>query len=156
MVAVVLVTTAVVLYVLTLGFGSDGPPHPYVPGSIRGTSNGVEVTFGYPNTDIYWHHVKVNLTDGAHHVEWTDISSEDLDGGAQVSHTYEMKTFAGGNVLLKIYDDEGDGLLDDGDVVTIESVGWDFLEDEVYAVTLYFIPTNGWLVSGWFTGEFEQ
>ncbi|MCU0853003.1 MAG: hypothetical protein MUC90_07130, partial [Thermoplasmata archaeon] len=142
-VVVLPIVLAAILYVMVLGFGGaeDYPPTAYL--SCTSVVGGFMFTFSDPSHDVYWSDVTIRVSDYYDFVSWDTLSS-DLDGGAQTTKAYALKTLGDGlQVYLNVTDLAGNGMIDDGDFFTLSPGGGSLFDSEViYEAVVIYQPTG--------------
>jgi len=133
-------------------------PYPSLGG---GTINGTGFTFtpvhvGVNNTyrpfDLSWNNVIVNLTDGTNNVSWT-LSSDSLNLDFGSGRSFGNLTLGPIDVLLYVWDLNGDGQVNHGDRLELRTLGsTGFGSATNYTVTAICIHTATDICSAAFTG----
>lgn len=101
--------------------------------------NGVKLTFGAVSEATPWSNVTILISDGANTAAWTNITSEDLTGGAGTRHNYASVMLGSLIVWLNITDLSGNGYLNNGDYMSLTANS--FASTTTYTVTVIFEPT---------------
>jgi len=94
---------------------------------------------------LVWNDVAVLVDDGTSSAEWWNISSEYLSNEADSVQFCGFKDVGEVEIMLNVTDVAGNGQLDDGDYLTLHSIG--FTGDASYSVTLVYEPTANPMVS---------
>ena len=142
-VVVIVVVLPLLLYIMVIGVGGtsiDGPTAVYQKATI---TNGQKITIvGITKFNCPWDDFKVQLSERTNIAEWSPTSALQI---SPVGHNYSTSTaLAGLTVCLWIYDQSGDGFVNDGDYFTLFTYGGapGFSHDTVYSAVLLWEP-NG-------------
>ena len=102
--------------------------------------------------NIPWDDLSIALSDGTQAVVWTNMSSDDLDGGEVVLRDYGVRSLGDLDLTLKVCDLAGNGLTNSGDyfTITLEEGAFDYAT--TYCVTLIYEPTDGQITHMSFSG----
>lgn len=154
---VILVTIAgITLYVMTLGYGSDGYLYPTAAMGQEPTTNGVRWTFGYWQTEdskpVSWNEINITLTDGEHIATWDVIPAEELDTGTSVTHNCGFLPLGNLTVSLTIIDIAGNGVAEWRDGFEIDTAGGAFSSQDIYLVLVVWIPANSSICTDYIWG----
>jgi len=140
-VAIFLIPTvlAAVLYVMVLGFGSDGLVTPAATYSDEAVSGGRRVTILSISASepLLWNDVTIQLTDGTSFASWEPMSS-DLDDGAGDSKNYSARTLGALTAYCTVYDLGGDGYVSDRDYIVFLAP---YSSSTTYEAWLLYQPT---------------
>lgn len=142
-VVILVVVAPIVLYVMVIPHGGtsiDGPTAMYQKATI---TNGQKITIvGITKTNCPWDDFKVQLSESTNLAEWSPTRALQT---STVGHNYSTSTaLAGLIVCLWIYDQSGNGFVNDGDYFTLFTYGGapSFAHDTVYSAVLLWEP-NG-------------
>lgn len=142
---------AAILYVMVLGFGTDGYT-PVAALSRNTVTNGVKFTFVSISSSISWQDVRMVLSDGQESVSWSPHAS-DLDSGSSSQSQLPAESLGAITVTCTVSDIAGNGLVNGGDYFTLTtSVSSTFSPAATYVVTILHAPTGSSMTSSSFAG----
>ena len=140
------------LYVMVLGFGSDGFT-PAIQIISRGTvPNGFRFTLSSPTHSVVWSDLGITLSDSSSTVSWSP-DSEDLTGPGPTSVVSGTGAMGLLSVRCSVTDIEGNGYINNGDSFELVTVSGDTFSPAVeYTLRLLYQPDGGSMVSYTFHG----
>lgn len=141
---------AAVLYVMVLGFGSDGHITPTTTLIRSPVLDGVRLTFGPITEAVPWNDASFLLSDGVNMAGWTNLTSDDLDDGLGDMKSIGAKAVGSLVVTLRVTDLAGNGRIDMGDYIQLTASSFSTVVD--YSFTIIYEPTDGNMASISFSG----
>lgn len=141
---------AAVLYVMVLGFGTDGYQTPTAVLSKTAVDGGWRFTFGPITHDVSWSDVQMLLIDGTDAVTWIP-STSDLTGALGVTEVYSEEELSGILVTLQVTDLGGNGRVNSGDYFTLTALPG-FSPAHAYELRVMYRPTDQPMASTVFSG----
>ncbi|UCE46020.1 MAG: type IV pilin N-terminal domain-containing protein [Methanobacteriota archaeon] len=142
MVAITVVLAAV-LYVMVLGFGG-GENTPSVQITSRTTTdNGYKWTLTAPTSEVSWTDFTVILQSPTDAETFDTLTKTALTGTGVQTQSISA-TFDGSTFYLNVTDLGGNGIMSNGDYITIEGA---FASGTTYTITMQHEPTDGTMVS---------
>jgi FlaG/FlaF family flagellin (archaellin) len=141
------------LYVLTLGYSSDGPGQTPAASLTKTTiANGVKFTVNAVSRTTTWSDVEIFLSDGADFGDWSP-SAAYLSGSGVLTETFAAITMGDLAIFCNVTDLAGNGNINAGDYFTFTTGSAQmFSSATTYTVTLMYEPTAEQMCNVYFTG----
>jgi len=145
LVVVLPIVMAAMMYFMVLGFGGEGQTTPQATYATQTITNGKKITILSLTADnIQWDDVTIVLTDDTgNSANWMPMMN-DLDDNAGDLMNYTGKALGTLTVACTVFDNIGNGFLDDGDYILLRTYGGapTFVSGHTYDVRFLYEPTG--------------
>jgi PKD domain len=116
-------------------------------------SGGFKIEFTAPTSVVDWSNVTISLSDGTSTVSWSNVPTSALTSSSPPAVWSGGELNLGGlRVFLNVTDLAANGMMSNGDYVTLTTAMGSFSSAKVYYLILIFEPTAGQMLNYSFTG----